>query len=1020
MEQNQEQSTAIFQGIRNYLKPVFYDSLVNQQRSGLLNIVLIISITASVISLVSLLFVSSEQSQQALIPLSILVALSTNYVVYRLGHLNIAARGTILSLGLTLIASIAITSINLTGIGIVSFASMILMTGLVINGSAAVIAAIIFSAASVAIYVGQSQGLLPANDTDLTEPVLYAVVATINFIFMGVLLRAGTNVLWLTQTNLQKVNESLNRAQTNLEILVSKRTRNLELAADVGTQISQIRDLEELLIKAVGIIKKSFSLYHTQIYLTDSTGRNLALKASAGEVGQKLIQQGHRLAIGIDSINGSAAQRRETVLEEDTRAQSSLFKPNTLLISTRSELAVPMIVSERLIGVLNLQSDEVGGLSEENKYVFETIASQLAVAIENANLFVQLQRTQEEITAQARRLTQIGWQSFLDSVEEGDRLRYSYNLADVAPKISYQADTLNSIVYAAPITVSGAEVGVIQIENDPDFSWSEEDGELVQAIASQVAQKIENLRLLNDANRFRREAEQSLRKLTRDNWDSYLNSSATKRAGYMYDGRNIRDNSDTQKADARYNVKSLVIQGEPIGEISTSETEVSQEASNEIITAVAQSLSTHIETLRLAEQTEQRVLELSVINQINDVVKANLDLEQLIHQVGHVIHKSFSSDSVTIGLVSANQRFLEFPLILIEDEKGDIELRQTEPVKRGDGLSWKIIESKKPILLEPINRQKVSEMGAIVRFTDTLPQQDDFSILGVPLTAGHDVLGVITLQNRAEKRQFTLADQKLLQTLGGSIGIGLRNAQLFLQTQEILAETENLYNASISFNRANTIENVMESFVETLGLLANVSGSAYWKITYNAQQEIQGVRIVNVWRPHDQQTRIPVGTILDQKQTPSVAHWTENHNKIHLINNIETHELTKDDQTFVSLLQNLGIKSFAIIPLTIGARWVGIITFQWNNVIDFTNREYRLFVGLAAQVSTTIDSIEQLQQTAQRAQHEQLLNDITQKIQGTVSVDKALQTTVQELSKTLKLRKARIRLQRPNISKGQG
>ena len=1012
----------IYQNIYKLILPIPGTVPEENQKSVLLNIMILISLSACFAISTLFLFIPVTGKQDYIIPVAIAFSgLAISYAIYRNKKITIAAWSTNLTILLAISVGILFAPIS-EGLAAVSLLVAITISALTISGNVAVVISLVAGGISLlALLTEWQNGTFQPIAADTPALVNWALTG-VNFFVIAILLRQGSGALWETQNELRAVNNELKQTQGNLRGLVVERTRDLQLAARIGNQISRIRDVDSLLTEAVQVIESSFELYHTQIYLTDSTGRSLALKASAGEAGQKLIQQGHRLTIGHNSINGLAASKKTSIVEEDTRSEDSKSKPNPLLSETHSELAVPMVVNEQLIGVLNVQSNktgkELGGLSDDNISVFETIANQLAIAIENANLFVQLQRTQEEITAQARRLTQSGWQSFLDSVEEGDRLRYTYNLADITPKLDDQAESLNNIVFATPIEVSNTRVGVIQVENDPEFSWSQDDTELVQAIAGQVAQKIENLRLLNDANRYRREAEQSLRRLTRENWDNYLETTAPDRLGYIYDGINIQEQQKETKLAPRYNVKPLVIQGESIGELSTSEVEVSQNASNEIMTAVAQSLSTHIETLRLAEQTEQRVIELDLINQINDVVKSNFELETMVKHVGQLIQSAFNSGSATIGIISTDRQSMTFPFFVSKNSNDELTHTDGIVAPIGDGISWEIATKNKPILLNKNTLDEFEEAGAVYVAPDNQKVIQHF--LGVPMTAGNEALGILTIQNYSDQRPFTLADKNLLVTLGSSIGIGIRNAQLFRQTQTILAETEALYNASTAFNRAQTIKDVLSSFGQALGQYSDVDGAAFWELIYDARHALIGIRIKSVWRPAGQPVRLQAGTPLLIESTPSIQHWITDAHDIHLLDNITTTPQTQQDKAFLDLCRTLEMVAFALVPMTIGKRRIGLLSFYWNEERRFTDRDTRQFSGLAAQAATSIDSLLQLERSEQRARQEQLVNAITQKIQETSTIENALQMTVQELGKGLNLRKARIRLNRENEQNGQG
>lgn len=170
----------------------------------------------------------------------------------------------------------------------------------------------------------------------------------------------------------------------------------LETVAQVSTAASTILEVDTLLQSVVDLTKSSFVLYHAHIYLLDSTNEKLILKAGAGKVGRLMVLEGREIPILADSLVARAARIRQGVIENDVRKTVD-FLPNPLLPNTRSEMAIPMIVGEKLVGVLDLQSDKVGFFTEESLRTQKTLASQIAVAVENAKLYDQQVQTTEKL-----------------------------------------------------------------------------------------------------------------------------------------------------------------------------------------------------------------------------------------------------------------------------------------------------------------------------------------------------------------------------------------------------------------------------------------------------------------------------------------------------------------------------------------------------------------------------------------------------------------------------------------------
>jgi putative methionine-R-sulfoxide reductase with GAF domain len=117
-------------------------------------------------------------------------------------------------------------------------------------------------------------------------------------------------------------------------------------------------------------IRSRFDLYYAQVYLTNPAQNALLLEAGTGTVGAELVGRGHRLPLNTASINGRAAMEKQSVVISDT-GTSATFKPNPLLPDTRSEMAVPLLVGEKVVGVLDLQSQNPGTLNQDILPAFE-------------------------------------------------------------------------------------------------------------------------------------------------------------------------------------------------------------------------------------------------------------------------------------------------------------------------------------------------------------------------------------------------------------------------------------------------------------------------------------------------------------------------------------------------------------------------------------------------------------------------------------------------------------------------
>ncbi len=297
----------------------------------------------------------------------------------------------------------------------------------------------------------------------------------------------------------------------SLEDQVRERTSELALSIGVGQRAAAIRQLNELLPTITEFIREQFNLYYTQVYFLDDLGQNLILKAGTGKSGQELLARHHSLPVGVDSIVGRVAAGRQSIVVPDTQ-NSDIHKVNPLLPETRSELTVPLVVEDRVVGVLDMQADKVNTFTENNVTAFEAMATQLAIAIDSAQQWSLAQEAQQKTEEAIRQLTRQGWAERLAAYRES--LGFAYDLSTVSPlSKSEQKETNGEAKLAVPVVVQNEPIGHLAVEMPAQRTLSPDEQGLLRAVAQQLAQKAENLRLFEQTQQ-RAAREQIARQIT--------------------------------------------------------------------------------------------------------------------------------------------------------------------------------------------------------------------------------------------------------------------------------------------------------------------------------------------------------------------------------------------------------------------------------------------------------------------------------------------------------------------------
>ncbi len=312
--------------------------------------------------------------------------------------------------------------------------------------------------------------------------------------------------------------------QRRVNSYATKLVSQLRATAEVAQTTSTILELDELLERTVTYIRDRFAFYHVQIFLMDSDRRYANLVASTGEVGQALLQRGHRLAVGSQSIIGRVTLNGTPTIALDT-ASDPVHRANELLPETRSELALPLIAGDQIIGALDVQSTRPNAFVQEDIDSLGIMATQISISIRNAQLFAEQRKALDEnrrlyletetnlreIERLNQRLTSEAWDEYLllrRSPVIGFTLQDSQLQSDNAwtPGLTQAINKRRAVInlegqrqiVAVPVELRGRPIGAIEVETSGTMRQAD-ILELLLAVAQRLALSLDNARLFEQA-----------------------------------------------------------------------------------------------------------------------------------------------------------------------------------------------------------------------------------------------------------------------------------------------------------------------------------------------------------------------------------------------------------------------------------------------------------------------------------------------------------------------------------------
>jgi GAF domain-containing protein/HAMP domain-containing protein len=343
-------------------------------------------------------------------------------------------------------------------------------------------------------------------------------------------IEAGDDEIGILVNAFNRMTSQLRGSIVDLEQRVADRTRELEnqtlhlrAAAEIVRDAASARDLDELLERSARLILDRFKFYHVGIFILDKNRESAVLAASPTEAGQKMISNNYRLRVDEAGAVGLVASTGEPRITLNTGFGEGHFD-NPLLPDTRSEMALPLKVESSMIGVLDIQSNQLQAFNQDDMAIMQVMADQLATAIERTRLLEEVERNLQELERAHAQYTREGWQRFGRSGRIGHQ-GYRFDNIRIEPitelpvlgkealatgtVVRSSGETTN--VIAIPIKLRGQTIGVVNAKLKEGFGKNTLT--TIEAATERLASALESARLYEEAS-LRADREQSISQVT--------------------------------------------------------------------------------------------------------------------------------------------------------------------------------------------------------------------------------------------------------------------------------------------------------------------------------------------------------------------------------------------------------------------------------------------------------------------------------------------------------------------------
>ncbi|CAG0926660.1 Nitrogen fixation regulatory protein [Thermoflexales bacterium] len=607
--------------------------------------------------------------------------------------------------------------------------------------------------------------------------------------------------------------------------------------------------------------------------------------------------------------------------------------------TAKSWMGVPLIVGGSIIGVMGIQSYEQEGLyNEQNVALFSTIGTQAATAIQNARLYQEASLRANELAALNELSQELASQLSMDQV-----------LEKVWQGVSRLLDTTNFYIALY----------------DPE---REEVSFPINASESMLDKEIEVMPASQGLTGYIIRTRQAL--LIKENVDQRVTELGLENVG---------------GSSQSYLGVPLILGNQVLGVVaiqSYDQARLYNARDQELMTAIAGQAAIALQNARLFEQTQKQARETTAINDILQAVSQRKDLNQILEIAYQHIHQLVPSDACIIAMYEAQLNRLWYPLIY---DNG-----QRYPVREGDITAStnisQVITGGVPVLIHR-SVQEVQHIGGSSTAALGNLDRPSASLLYVPLNSEQKVIGALSVQSY-QFNAYSPAHIDLLTRIANQLGVAVQNIRLFTQTQQALAETEQLYSASQRLATIAQLDDAMQIVAESVPV-ADVNRVVLWLFERDEQGAISEAIISAKWYSGQGTPPLPVGTRFSTQVLRALP-WAFSQEPLF------SNDLRDDprlDEVSRTLLQQQQIAAIAILPLWTGGRQLGALLLEAERPHTFVDAEIRPYLSLSQQVATAVDNQQLLERTQRNSRQLAALNELGQVVSQQTEIEQILEFT---------------------------
>lgn len=576
-------------------------------------------------------------------------------------------------------------------------------------------------------------------------------------------------VSWIASHSAERALKDLRIINRELDQRVAVRTRDLErrsiqlqTASEVARDATATLDTEKLLNDTVHLISERFGFYHAGVFLIDDAKEYAVIRAaSKSEGGQRMLARGHKLTVGREGIVGHVAGTGEPLVVLDV-GREAVHLVNPDLPDTRSEVALPLISHGRIIGVLDVQADRPVTFTKEDVAALQTMADQLANAIESAQLYTAEQQRRQEAETLYRAAQALATTLDLPLVFEGI-------LSELRKVVAYDSASVQLLRDGQLEIIGGHGFPNLDELLGMTFDFSKDDnpnGEVVRRRAPVI---------IDDAPAI---------------YEEFLRG-----------------------PHATIGIRSwlgvpLMLGDQLIGMLALDKREPGFYTPEhaQLASAFAAQAAVAIENARLYEEAQRHVEELTALHNIDVAMISSLELDEVLSIISEQVSEALGVITFYIALCGKRKDVVHARLVV---EEGKRKPSFTLKAEGDGGFAARVIHTRQPLWIDDLEEldDLSAEAGIISR-----PMR---SLMVLPLIVRDRVIGVISAQS-ADAYTFDEGDRRLFSDIAHQVAIAITNIQLFQEVSRRLAEAELIQEVVMAAASTLDFDLVLERTIKAL------------------------------------------------------------------------------------------------------------------------------------------------------------------------------------------------------------